>query len=110
MEESFRKYDILCTTSSGCLDIDIDMDYIRTFIAGSNSVSVPRFSHTVLIKDQGKVLVTQNVTSKTLGRSFSRNLKIIASVGSDDVNREDEVADINKVLSYIVKDIRSLSN
>ena len=77
------------------IDIDVNMDYARQFILKSNSVTVPRYSYTVLIKDNKKVLLTKNSSDKTLETGFTRNLKIIASVGSDDVNKEDEVEDMN---------------
>jgi len=104
-----QKRNISCTTKVNCIDIDVNMDYARQFILKSNSVTVPRYSYTVLMKDNEKVLLTNKSTDMTLETGFSRNLKIIASVGSDDVNKEDEVKDINKILSYIKEYINSLT-
>jgi len=103
-----KREDLLCTTVN-CIDVDVNMDYARQFILKSNSVSVPRYSYTVLIKDNEKVLLTKDSKDKTLETGFTRNLKIIASVGSDKVNKEDEVEDMEKILIYIKMYIKSLS-
>ena len=110
LTEYLKMKDMFCTAKVDCIDIDVNFDYARQFILKSNSVSVPHYSYTILVKDNDKVLLTRNSRNKTLEPGFTRNLKIISSIGSDDVNKEDEVKDIKKILLYIRKYIGSLSN
>ncbi|MFT7880296.1 MAG: hypothetical protein ABXS91_07885 [Sulfurimonas sp.] len=97
-----------CKRKKRCLHVDVNVDYMRTFVLGSNTLDTPKIGFEVDIKDQNKVIHTEKASELILSRGTLTNILTQTNIGSDKVDREREVLDFRGIAKEIVKRLSDL--
>ncbi len=98
-----------CKTGKECLNVDVNVDYMRTFIMASNMLDRPKIGLKIQIKDNQKILHTQQAQELILSRGTFNTILAQTNIGSNEVDKEGEVLDIDTIAKDIVVRLKKLS-
>ena len=103
------RQNMACTAASNCVDLLVDINYMRTFNLNSNTVGAPKYSKKVTMNQDSKILYTTTSSNLTVSRGIMGNMAVLTNLGNQKPNLLDEKKDIGVISKDIVKDIIKLS-
>lgn len=110
LKTEIRSEELDCKAKERCLHVDVNVDYMRTFVLGANMLDTPKIGFEIDIKDQNKVIHTEKASELILSRGTLTNILTQTNIGSDKVDREREVLDFRGIAKEIVKRISDLTH
>ena len=99
-----------CKETNKCLDIDVNVDYMRTFILASNMLDRPKLAFNIQIKDNQKILHTLKAQELILSRGTVNTMLLQTNIGSNEIDKEREALDFDIVAKDIVGRLKKLTH
>ncbi|WP_295893732.1 hypothetical protein [uncultured Vibrio sp.] len=108
LESDLKDEGILASESEGRVDLIIDIDYVRTFNHGGESLNKPQVSHNVTILSGSEKLASFSQGQYTTKYGYLEDIAVNMEITAFSWDEEDEPKDIGLVSKLIVKDITNV--
>lgn len=110
LEKELHVKQIDCQVKKRCLDVDVDIDYMRTFIMASNMLDRPKIGLKIQIKDNQKILHTQQAQELVVSHGTFNTILAQTNIGSNEVDTKKEELDFDAVAKEIVDRLKKLTH
>lgn len=110
LEKELHGKQIDCQSSKRCLDVDVNVDYMRTFVMASNMLDRPKIGLKIQIKDNQKILHTQHAQELLLSLGTLNNILVQTNIGSSEVDTKREELDFDAVAKEIADRLKKLTH
>lgn len=108
LKKDLHEKQIDCQIKKSCLNVDVTVDYTRSFVLASNMLDRPKVVLNIQIKDNEQVIHTQKTQELLLSRGTLNNALVQTNIGSNEVDKEIEVSDFKAVAKEIADRLKKL--
>lgn len=109
LESSFAEKKILATGNAKAdATVEINMDYQRNFNWGGKALNKPKFSYSVTIKADGKVLASYSVENQTTNYGSFKDAAVNLEISAFKWGAEDEPKDIALIAETIAEEMAEI--
>lgn len=105
-----RKGQLASDLSNADAELEITIDYKRTFNYGGKALNKPQISHLVNIYKDGEKLVSLNQNNYTTKYSYFKEIAVNAEIASFNWGADDELQDINLISESIADEISNVGS
>ena len=106
IEKHLREKGLACNNQSHCLNINVNMNYLRHFNLNSNTVGAPTYDRTIKLGDGKKIYYSDTQSNMTVTHGAFGDLAVFTKMGNKKPNLKDEEKDIDLIAEEIVDTIQ----
>jgi len=110
LQQQFINSHMDCKTHTPCLDVDIQLDYGRTFVMASNMLDTPSIALVTTLRKQNTNVHSWKESNLVLSRGTMNGLLTQTNIGSSKVDREQEASDVRSIAKEITLRINKLTH